>query len=226
MSQRRWPHSRHAAAAVLTAAAAALLVPVVVPGGQNATTGASATGDPPRVVSAPAAPREGVAPATGAVLTAVPGVPQSPPVRIDVPQIDLTASIEPYTAADVAAAGGAVRPPDLWTVSWWTGGGTPGTDADNTVYLYGHTWREPAVLNRVGELVAGDEIVVTTVEGRLTYTVEDVFTVDKPELPDNPAVTAVVPGRLLLIGCHRETGDEQTTTRNVVVQARLTAGQA
>lgn len=229
MTGRTRPHSSTAAAAVvLTAAAAVLVLPSFAPTATSVPTGAAALVPAPAVVPAPVvsapADRAGAA-SPGAVLTAAPGVPQSPPARIDVPAIDLSARVEPYTSEDVAAAGGAVRPPDLWTISWWTGGGTPGTDSDNTVYLYGHTWREPAVLNRVGELDPGDEIVVTTAGGRLTYTVEDVFTVDKPELPDSPGVAEAVPGRLLLIGCHRETGDERTTTRNVVVRATLTTGQ-
>ena len=45
----------------------------------------------------------------------------------------------------VEANAGAVKPSSLWQVAWWTGGGTPGSPGDNTVYLYGHTWKEPAV---------------------------------------------------------------------------------
>lgn len=173
---------------------------------------------PPPLVSAP--PRVQVTTTPTSSLSVVPHVPASPPLLVEAPSIGLRAEVAPYTDEDVASAGGAVRPPDLWTVSWWTGGGTPGTDADNTVYLYGHTWREPAVFNGVKDLVPGDSVVVTTQTGRVTYRVERSFLVDKPELPDNPAVTEVVAGRLLLLGCYRETGDERSTTQNVVVVAQ------
>jgi LPXTG-site transpeptidase (sortase) family protein len=111
-------------------------------------------------------------------------------------------------------------------VAWWTGGGTPGSHADNTVYLYGHTWKEPAVFNRVKELDAGALVRLTTRTGVLDYVVDGSFTVEKTKLDQHPAVTAAVPGRLVLIGCHRETGLEERTTRNIVVTARLDDGRS
>lgn len=130
----------------------------------------------------------------------------------------------PYTAAEVAATGGVVKPSTLWLVAWWTGGGTPGSDADNTVYLFGHTWKEPAVFNRVKELRPRADIYLTTRTGRLHYLVDGSFTVAKEDLGDHPAVTAVVPGRLVLIGCFRETGLEAHTTSNLVVTAHIAVG--
>lgn len=176
----------------------------------------AAAAPPAPLVTAP--PRPPTTPSTG--LSVTPPVPMSAPVLVEAASIGLRADVAPYTNEDVAAAGGAVRPPDLWTVSWWTGGGTPGSDADNTVYLYGHTWREPAVFNGIKDLSPGDSVVVTTQTGRVTYLVERSFVVDKPELPGNPAVTEAVAGRLLLLGCYRETGDEDSTTQNVVVVAQ------
>ena len=148
-------------------------------------------------------------------------VPESRPLVVEAPAIGLAAHVSPYTAADVRRNGGVVKPPSLWDVSWWTGGGTPGTRSPNTVYLYGHTWKEPAVFNRLKDLEVGDEVYVTTAKGRLKYIVQGLFTVSKPGLPTNKEVTAVVPGRLLLLGCYRETGREEHTTRNIVVTAQL-----
>jgi sortase (surface protein transpeptidase) len=148
-------------------------------------------------------------------------VPQSAPTVLEAPSIALRAAVTPYTAAEVAASGGVVEPATLWTVSWWTGGGTPGSHADNTVYLYGHTWREPAVFNRIKELEPGESVFVATRTGRLRYVVDQVFTVGKAEVGDHPTVVARSPGRLLLLGCYRETGREERTTRNVVVVAHL-----
>lgn len=147
----------------------------------------------------------------------------SRPLLLEVPAIDLKAGITAYTPAEVAAEGGAVKPPTLFSVSWWTGGGDPGPGAGNTVYLYGHTWKEPAVFNRIKELRAGDRVVVMTTAGRLVYVVDGSFTVDKPDLVSNARVTQALPGRLLLIGCYRATGHEAHTTANIVVTTHLVA---
>lgn len=146
------------------------------------------------------------------------------PIHLSVPRIGIDAAISEYTNEMVVKTKGAVEPPTLDTVSWWSGGGTPGTDATNTMYLYGHTWIHPAVFNRIKELVPGDEIFVTTSNGVLRYVVNDQnyqFQVPKPQLPTDPRVTESAAGRLLLIGCWRVTGLEKTTTSNVVVVAHL-----
>ena len=140
---------------------------------------------------------------------------------VEAPAIGLRAAVTPWTDEQVAAHGGAVTPSTLWEVAWWTGGGIPGSHADNTVYLYGHTWTGPAVFNRVRELGRGDTVVMTTRAGRLEYVVGQTFTVAKDDLADHPLVREGHPGRLLLIGCYRETGREERTTRNVVVVAQL-----
>jgi sortase (surface protein transpeptidase) len=145
------------------------------------------------------------------------------PLRLQIPAIGLTATITAYTSAQVAAAGGAVKPPTLFAVSWWTGGGDPGPTTRNTVYLYGHTWKEPAVFNRIKELRSGALVVVTTTVGRLVYVVDGSFTVSKPDLVTNQRVTEAIPGRLLLIGCYRATGHEAHTTANIVVSAHLSS---
>ncbi|HEV7147066.1 MAG TPA: class F sortase [Pedococcus sp.] len=154
-------------------------------------------------------------------LTAPAPARDSSPLVLQIPAIALSAAITPYTPAQVAASGGAVKPPTLFSVSWWTGGGNPGTTARNTVYLYGHTWKEPAVFNRIKELRTGARVDVTTTAGRLVYVVDGSFTVSKPDLVTNPLVTEAVPGRLLLIGCYRATGHEAHTTANIVVSAHL-----
>jgi LPXTG-site transpeptidase (sortase) family protein len=150
-----------------------------------------------------------------------PFVPPSAPRLLEAPSIRLKADVTPYTPAEVAAHGGAIKPSTLWDVAWWTGGGTPGSHTENTVYLYGHTWKEPAVFNRVKELERGDAVYVTTRTGRLRYLVDSSFTVLKTDLTKTPTVAAAIPGRLLLLACFRATGREEQTTRNVVVIAHL-----
>lgn len=214
-----------AAATVLVVAAVALLVAALYglraqreqlasqagPG----TTGASAL--PTTQEVAPPPPQSFSRPAD----ESRPFVPPSDPRMVEAPEIGLKADVTPYTPREVAAHDGAVKPSSLWEVAWWTGGGTPGSHADNTVYLYGHTWKEPAVFNHIKELRRGDPVFVTTRTGRLRYVVDSSFTVAKTDLTKTPTVAAAMPGRLLLLGCYRATGREEHTTRNVVVIAHI-----
>ncbi len=145
----------------------------------------------------------------------------APPESVNIPVIAVDdTQVEIYTKEMVQANGG-VNPTSPDIISWWQDGGMPGEDADNTVYLYGHTWNGPAVFNRLKELEDGDVVHVKTGNGELRYVVNDMFTVAKPELTSDPRVTEGVPGRLVLIACWRETGNEPTTTHNLVVVAEL-----
>jgi LPXTG-site transpeptidase (sortase) family protein len=120
----------------------------------------------------------------------------------------------------VAAADGWVEPPHRDTVAWWSGGGWPADPADNTVYLYGHVSRIEAVFNRLAEAQVGDAVSVTTAAGTLTYRVTEVLPpVAKKDLPSVPEVAAAVPGRLVMIGCHRDPdqGTRPTTSNTVVI---------
>ncbi len=208
-----------AAATALVAAAAALLAttPPQLPGRTQPHGVPVATVAVPTVTAAPPPPQSLSRPAGGSRIF----VPESEPTLVEAPSIGLRAAVTPFTPAEVAAHGGAVEPSTLWEVAWWTGGGAPGSHADNTVYLYGHTWKDPAVFNRVKDLEQGASVFVTTRAGRLEYVVDGSFTVTKADLDDHPAVRAACPGRLLLIGCYRETGREDHTTRNIVVTAHL-----
>lgn len=149
-------------------------------------------------------------------------IPLAVPTHLAVPALGIDADVEEYTDAQVAAAGGWVNPAHRDVVAWWSGGGTPGKPADNTVYLYGHVSSKPAVFNALADVTVGDTIDVTTSAGTLTYRVTDILPpVLKNDLPDLPDVAAAVPGRLVLIGCHRdENQGTKPTTRNLVVIAQ------
>lgn len=214
------------AATVLVAAAVALLVagvfglrgwPNLFPGGRGVAAASTASAPQTSHGVDPAPPQSFSRPAD----ESRPYVPSSEPRLLEAPAIRLRAAVTPYTPEQVAANDGAVKPSSLWDVAWWTGGGMPGSHAGNTVYLYGHTWKEPAVFNHIKELRRGDSVYVTTRTGRLHYRVDSSFTVAKTDLSKTPAVAAGIPGRLLLLGCYRATGHEEHTTRNVVVIAHL-----
>jgi sortase (surface protein transpeptidase) len=183
--------------------------------------GGTAATDPATSGSAPGGPGQAVVTSSSRSSHATASSRPTTPLLLEVPAIALKAAITAYTPAEVAADAGAVKPPTLFSVSWWTGGGNPGPAARNTVYLYGHTWKEPAVFNRIKELRVGDRVVVTTTGGRLVYVVDGSFTVGKPDLVTTARVTQATPGRLLLIGCYRATGHEAHTTANIVVTTHL-----
>ncbi|WP_165350388.1 class F sortase [Xylanimonas protaetiae] len=148
-------------------------------------------------------------------------VPAATPVRVLIPAIGVDAPIEVYTDAMVAAADGWIDPTTHDVVSWWQGGGTPSSDPDNTVYLYGHVSRLEAVFNYLHSVVPGTEVTVVTEAGEIVYVVQEVLEpVGKEALPDDPRINAQVPGRLVLIGCYREPDQgRRRTTHNIVVIA-------
>jgi sortase (surface protein transpeptidase) len=90
------------------------------------------------------------------------------------------------------------------------------------VYLYGHVSRNEAVFNDLHTLTPGSEVTVVTGAGEIVYEVQEVLEpIAKDDLPDDARVNAVVPGRLVLIGCHREPDQgRRPTTHNVVVIAQ------
>lgn len=194
-----------AAAALLTSCAApvAPAPPAAVTAGPAAETPAAGTGPS----APPSAPRT--------------EVPLAAPIHVTIRALRIDADVEEYTDAQVAASGGWVNPVHRDVVAWWSGGGTPGQPADNTVYLYGHVSASPAVFNTLAEAAVGDVIELTTGSGVLTYHVTQVLPpVLKADLPDVPQVAEVSPGRLVLIGCHRDADQgRRPTTKNTVVIA-------
>lgn len=176
----------------------------------------------------PAATAPAPTPRPTSSATADDPVPPAAPVAISISAVGIDSGVEEYTDAQVSAAGGWVDPVHRDVVAWWSGGGAPGNPAENTVYLYGHVSARPAVFNGLAGAAVGDEVVLTTATGTLTYEVTAVLPpVPKSELPDVPEVAAVSPGRLVLIGCHREP-DQGTrpTTQNTVVIAEQVASAA
>ena len=177
------------------------------------------------VPSVAAMPKQAVPPPTPSPTPTI-RVPLAAPTHISIPGVHIDADVEEYTDAQVKAAGGVVNPVHRDTVAWWSGGGTPGDPADNTVYLYGHVARTTAVFNPLASVQVGQTITVTTAAGTLTYAVTAILPpILKKDLPTDPDVTASVPGRLVLIGCHRDP-DQGTrpTTKNTVVIAQQVAG--
>ncbi len=148
-------------------------------------------------------------------------IPMCEPVRIEAPSIGLDAVVYTMTAADINDDGNVS--PRYFDAVAYDGdvGSAPGTDSDNTTYLYGHTSYKEAVFNRIKDLKPGDEVLVTTCNGVLHYLVEDHYTVSKPQLTSNARFKTAQPGRMNLVACYRANGDELRTTDNIVVQLQL-----
>jgi LPXTG-site transpeptidase (sortase) family protein len=134
-------------------------------------------------------------------------VPMSMPTRLTFAAAAIDAPVEEYTAADAAAEGG-INPATLETVSWYSGiaDPMPGTDARNTVYIFGHSWIEPAVFNGLKNVQPGDQATLATANGELVYQVDEIITMAKPDFTQDARVVAVVPGRLALVTCYRPEG--------------------
>ncbi|MEU1971918.1 class F sortase [Microbacterium sp. NPDC019599] len=184
---------------VLSVAAAALCLVLsgcAVPGQDEAGVLAA----PGLTVAAPSASAELASPRLD-------HVPVAPPERLVFPAAGIDGPVEEYTAAEAEAEGG-INPATLDTISWYSGirDPMPGSDAANTVYLFGHSWVEPAVFNGLTGVHAGDRATVTTATGDLVYEVDEIITMAKPDFTQDPRVVAVVPGRLALVTCHRPDG--------------------
>jgi len=172
-------------------------------------------------------PRPGPSPSAARSPTSVAAQRSWTPVEIRIPSVGIDAPVTPYTDAMVEAAGGWVDPTSSHAAAWWTGGGTPDPDPTNTVYVYGHVSRVPAVFNRLHTLAPGATVRLVTARGTITYRVSEVLPpVRKVDLPSDPRVNAVAPGRLVLIGCYRapDQGTRPTTRNTVVIAEQVTQG--
>lgn len=149
----------------------------------------------------------------------------SAPKRVEVPSVGLDVQVLPVTPE-----GGELDPPTLDEAYWIETYGAPGSDADNTVYLAGHSYDSgDAAFNplfdraeQIALVAAGDEIVVTTEAGRLTYAVDSTERYPKDELAGVDEVWRIVPDRLVLITCFQR-NDGGASQDNLVVYAHLTS---
>lgn len=170
-------------------------------------------------------------------------VPSAPPLRLSIAALGLDTAVSPYTVEEagrgVDGLTGApclvegvitcVDPASADSVVWQVGGtagvafgSEPGTDSAGTVYLYGHAGAGTrAVFDDIGRLKPGDDAVITTANGKLTYRVQRTVSTAKSAFALSPEAVDQVPGRLLLISCDHSAGATLSkggySTGNVVV---------
>lgn len=145
------------------------------------------------------------------------------PERVEIPAVDLDLAVLP-----ISPVGGRINPPTVEEAYWIQDYGLPGSDADNTVYLVGHSsLRMAAAFNPLLDvehqdsvLQPGDEVRVTTAGGVLRYEVTGWTRYDKDGLPTADEVWAIAPGTLQIITCFQEDGREFADD-NLVVTATL-----
>jgi hypothetical protein len=157
------------------------------------------------------------------VLVVATPVPMAEPTRLTIPAVKLDVRV----GVDRTRAGGVIHPANFTDAFWLNAYGTPGTDADNTVYIAGHSSPNHAIvfdalLSRDGKPLglAGDEITLKTNAGTLVYRFDGAAKLyDKNEIARDPEVWKVVPGRLVLVTC-----DQEIEGRNAVFYATLQGG--
>lgn len=152
--------------------------------------------------------------------TIEPVEPSDPPVSVEVDAVRIEADVVPVGIAD---DGQMKLPRDPDIVGWYRYGPTAG-NGQGSVVLAGHVdTRRHGIgqLSRLRETEVGDEIVVSTESGAdIRYTVEDVRSIPKAELPLAEVFSRDGDERLVLITCGGEFDRARGSyTDNVVVTA-------
>ena len=161
------------------------------------------------------AQRSAAAPQSSAPVTAAGGPRAGRPAAVVVPALAVDAEVLPIRLVD-----GALTPPaDAQQVGWWSEGARPGA-ASGSAVLTGHTVHTGGgAFDDLETLVAGDDVVVRTARGPLTYDVVSVQVLGRGELARRSAEVFEQdgPSRLVLITC--EDWDGTAYLSNVVVTA-------
>jgi LPXTG-site transpeptidase (sortase) family protein len=150
--------------------------------GTSSTAGPSGTGTAPPGLDGVEPVGEGVAPAAVS----------APAIGLEAPVIDL----------GIADDGAMEVPVDADDVGWFTGGGKPGGRGPTVIAAHVDSASGPAVFARFDELVPGDLVDVTTVDGGVVgYVVTEVADVPKAEFPTARVFGAQPTDQLRLITC-------------------------
>jgi LPXTG-site transpeptidase (sortase) family protein len=149
-----------------------------------------------------------------------PPVPSAVPTGLSIPALGLTAVVQEMAASECPV----LNPPTVDEAYWVGCRSKPGTDSDGTVFIIGHAVAGgQGVFARLQQLAIGNDVLVTTASGVLTYRVERTVNYAKfGEVQDSPEVMEKVPGRLVLVTCLLGP-DGSSTDKNFLAQAQLVA---
>lgn len=162
--------------------------------------------------SSPAAsPSTSPAPGDVAVQPAAPHRLQIAAIDVDEQLIDLGLTDD----------GAMEVPEDPDRAGWFTGGGRPGGPGPTVVAGHVDSTRGPAVFGGLGELDAGDELVLDGRDGtRVTYRVDRITDYPKGAFPTEEVFGATADDQLRLITCSGDWDSVGSTyTDNKVVYA-------
>lgn len=144
------------------------------------------------------------------------------PTRVMIPGIGVASDLEDLGRNP----DGTVEVPDRWDVAgWYADGARPGQPGSAVILGHVDSRQGPAVFARVGELAAGDEIVVERSDGSaVTFVVERTERHDKERFPTEEVYFPTLEPELRLVTCggsfDRSTGHYRD---NVIVFAALAA---
>jgi sortase (surface protein transpeptidase) len=145
------------------------------------------------------------------------------PVRLRIPAIGVDASIEPVGND---AAGQMGVPSSYSNVAWYEPGVSPGTPGNAVIAGHLDSTTGPAVFYRLDTLQPGDEILVTTGDGReLRFAVTESATYPAAAAPLDDIFGDAITPRLNLITCEGvfDRASRQYDQR-LVVYTRMVAG--
>jgi hypothetical protein len=215
---RRALGKRWLALPLVAAAGLAIAVSVMPPDSAGAPPAASSSLSTVATPPTEAAGGGATPPATSTPTTApvLPGPAAARPTGLSFPAAGIDMAVLPLTPSDADLASQTLVPPLTVDAYWLTSYGVPGAGSSNTTYIAGHSWDgKDAPFNRLSdESLVGQEFLLTTETGSMTYVVDAVTTHDKDTLKDSE-IWDIVPNRVVLISCYTE----DPWGKNVVVTA-------
>ena len=209
--------------ASLAGAAVAVVVVTAVWTGQTGQGAAPAEVQPDHSRGSASQPAHGDPRAQGGIRDSVVGpyLPESAPVRVTIPTLDVTSDLVELGLTDTGAM---EVPTDPAVAGWYTRAPAPG--ALGPAVIAGHvTWNgEAAVFYELGSLRSGDTVEVDRSDGKTAvFSVQRVARFSKDEFPTRAVYGPVNHASLRLITCgglYDESNHRYLD--NVVVFARLT----
>ncbi|MGW5673756.1 class F sortase [Streptomyces sp. NPDC003860] len=155
-------------------------------------------------------------------MPAVAPLPHSPPRRIAVPALRVSA---PVTAVHLASDGSIEAPPvdDGNLAGWYADAASPGGRGTSVVVGHVDTRSGPAVFYRLGSLTPGSLVEVLRADGRTAlFTVHAVEAFPRDDFPADRVYRDGPGAELRLITCGGRYSAGAGYEENVVVSARLT----
>lgn len=123
----------------------------------------------------------------------------APPTRVQIPAIGVDTTLEDLA---IDESGRLAAPVDFDLAGWYSGGVVPGEVGPAIIAGHVDSPTAPAVFAEIGDLAAGDEIIVTLADGTaLTFAVSGTTQSAKAEFPTAAVYSNVPTPELRLITC-------------------------